>query len=111
MTFVYRAPSPNIVSHSKPAGFDATHTTGSSTVVFAGSFTSNADTLPGTVHYELPLPVVAIRKLRRHIEVSHWANNVAFQDEMQLVNDGPALKGFFSRLTHQAQAHSAGLLR
>lgn len=85
-----------------------------------------------SVHYEQPEPVLSVRKLDRTVQVSHWGNHVAIEDEILLVNDGPKwvvthqsfyyytlcshcwayyplaciivnrLKGHFSRLSHQA---------
>lgn len=41
------------------------------------------------VHYEHKEALVAVEKLRRSVEVSHWGGNVNVQDEMELVNIGP----------------------
>jgi oligosaccharyltransferase complex subunit alpha (ribophorin I) len=41
------------------------------------------------VHYEHKEALVAVEKLKRSIEVSHWGGNVNVQDEMELVNIGP----------------------
>jgi oligosaccharyltransferase complex subunit alpha (ribophorin I) len=44
---------------------------------------------PFRVHYEHKEALVAVEKLKRSIEVSHWGGNVNVQDEMELVNVGP----------------------
>jgi oligosaccharyltransferase complex subunit alpha (ribophorin I) len=44
---------------------------------------------PFFVHYEHKDAVVALRTLKRGVEVSHWGSNVNVQDEMDLVNIGP----------------------
>lgn len=42
-----------------------------------------------SIHYEQPEPVLSVRKLDRTVQVSHWGNHVAVEDEILLVNDGP----------------------
>jgi len=42
-----------------------------------------------SIHYEQPEPVLSVRKLDRTVQVSHWGNHVAIEDEILLVNDGP----------------------
>lgn len=54
------------------------------------------------VHYEHPEPVLSVRTLTRTLHVSHWADTLAVQDDLSLLNAGPKLKGHFSRLSHQA---------
>lgn len=41
------------------------------------------------MHYEHKEAVVALRSLKRAVEVSHWGANVNTQDELDLVNIGP----------------------
>jgi hypothetical protein len=42
-----------------------------------------------SIHYEQPEPVLSVRKLDRTVQISHWGNHVAIEDEILLVNDGP----------------------
>lgn len=51
---------------------------------------------------------MSIATLDRHVEVSHWGDNLAFEDKIWLRNDGPQLKGHFSRVDHQVAAFSGG---
>lgn len=44
-----------------------------------------------------------VTRLSRSAEISHWGSNLNIQDEVDLRNAGPELKGHFSRLTHQSQ--------
>jgi oligosaccharyltransferase complex subunit alpha (ribophorin I) len=55
------------------------------------------------VQYAYDSAVLEVRSLRRWAEVSHWGANLNVQDEYELHNAGPALKGHFSRLEHQSQ--------
>ncbi|KIJ57101.1 hypothetical protein M422DRAFT_773793 [Sphaerobolus stellatus SS14] len=58
-----------------------------------------------SVHYQIEHPVLRVLSLHRTAEVSHWGSNLNIQDEIHLKNDGPKLKGQFSRLTHQILAY------
>ncbi|KDN37321.1 Ribophorin I [Tilletiaria anomala UBC 951] len=55
----------------------------------------------GSVHYEHPVPVTSVVTFDRVAEVSHWGDNIAIEDRIWLRNDGPALKGHFSRIDYQ----------
>ncbi|KAK4684417.1 oligosaccharyltransferase complex subunit alpha (ribophorin I), partial [Tremellales sp. Uapishka_1] len=107
-----RAPTPNILSYSNvPSVYtrDSTTTKSASTVTL-GPFHSVPPTLGGDsqveqppfqIHYEANAPIIQMRTLRRLAEVSHWGGNLNIQDEVELFNMGPKLKGHFSRLAHQ----------
>lgn len=41
------------------------------------------------VHFVHDIPVVSIVTLDRHVEVSHWGDNLATEDRIWLRNDGP----------------------
>lgn len=41
------------------------------------------------VPFQQPEAVAAIRKLDRIVELSHWGNNLAIQDTIDLFNAGP----------------------
>ncbi|CEL59878.1 oligosaccharyltransferase complex subunit alpha (ribophorin I) [Rhizoctonia solani AG-1 IB] len=60
-----------------------------------------------SVHYDHDQPVLTVASLQRSAEISHWGANLNIHDEIVLRNDGPALKGHFSRLEHQSQAKSS----
>ncbi|KAG8830547.1 dolichyl-diphosphooligosaccharide--protein glycosyltransferase subunit 1 [Serendipita sp. 399] len=53
------------------------------------------------VHYEYDSPIVRVVSLDRSAEISHWGNNLNIQDNVHIKNDGPELKGHFSRLELQ----------
>jgi len=57
------------------------------------------------VHYYHEQPVLEVAKLRRTAEISHWGANLNIQDDIDLYNAGPTLKGHFSRLDHQVQVY------
>ncbi|KAF8897526.1 oligosaccharyl transferase alpha subunit [Infundibulicybe gibba] len=59
---------------------------------------------PIEVHYDYDHPVLEVLQLKRSAEISHWGANLNIQDDIQLQNTGPQLKGHFSRLDHQSQA-------
>ena len=50
------------------------------------------------------MPVLSVVTLDRVVEVSHWGDNLAFEDRIWLRNNGPQLKGFFSRIEYQKAA-------
>ena len=54
----------------------------------------------GSVHYQYPKAVATFVEFKRHVEVSHWGDNLAMEDNIWLRNDGPLLKGHFSRFEH-----------
>ncbi|WVR04659.1 hypothetical protein IAU60_001670 [Kwoniella sp. DSM 27419] len=106
-----RSPHPTILSYSQiPDTYarDNTLTKSGGTLTLgplhfvpATLGSSNVTQQPFSVHYESKDPVIGIRKLGRIAEVSHWGANLNIQDEVELVNMGPKLKGHFSRLHHQ----------
>ncbi|KAF9420483.1 proteasome regulatory particle base subunit [Podila epigama] len=49
------------------------------------------------VHYELPGPILHMRKLLRDIEISHWGSNLAVEEHYNFVNRGAKLRGQFIR--------------
>ena len=61
---------------------------------------TDSRSLSGFVHYAYLNPVATYAKYRRHVEISHWGDNMATEDHIWLRNDGPALKGHFSRAKH-----------
>lgn len=73
---------------------------------------SNIPPLPSSIHgkaarirvrYQIDKPVLTFVDLDRHVEVSHWGDNLSFRDRIWMRNDGPALKGHFSRLQLRQQ--------
>lgn len=60
------------------------------------------------VHHTHEHPIVALVSLDRHVEVSHWGDSLSFKDNVWLRNDGPALKGHFSRVDHQVGTFYGG---
>jgi len=99
-----KIPMPKVKSFSTPAEFTSLHVPGSNTIAYTSKAPISGPIL-ASVHYEQPEPVVSFRKLERLIEVSHWGANLAVEDRIALVNDGPALKGHFARITHQLQSY------
>ncbi|WWC86854.1 uncharacterized protein L201_001733 [Kwoniella dendrophila CBS 6074] len=124
-----RAPHPSILSYSSPSSIPQTYTrdstiTKSGGTLTLGPFHSLPPTLssenknsnqkiveqkPFSVHYETKDPIIGIRNLKRSAEVSHWGSNFNIQDEIELVNKGPKLKGHFSRLAHQQSKFHASV--
>ncbi|KAL1408707.1 dolichyl-diphosphooligosaccharide--protein glycosyltransferase subunit 1 [Vanrija albida] len=107
-----RAPTPSILQHGNvPTTYTRdTDVTKSGSTLTLGPFygvpptiggAGAADQAPFYVHYETTNPIVGIRSLKRAAEVSHWGGNLNIQDEIALFNDGPTLRGQFSRLAHQ----------
>jgi len=58
-----------------------------------------------SIHYDYDQPVLTVTSLQRSAEISHWGANLNIHDEIVLRNDGPTLKGQFSRLEHQSQVY------
>ncbi|OCF76992.1 oligosaccharyltransferase complex subunit alpha (ribophorin I) [Kwoniella mangroviensis CBS 8886] len=117
-----RAPHPSILSYSSvPETYTRDNTiTKSGGTLTLGPFHSLPPTLgtsqnkiaeqkPFSVHYETKDPVIGIRNLQRSAEVSHWGANLNIQDYIELVNEGPKLKGHFSRLAHQQSKFHASV--
>jgi len=58
-----------------------------------------------SVHFEMNIPALTVVSLKRAAEVSHWGANLNIQDEYIIRNDGPKLKGQFSRVDFQLAAY------
>ena len=84
-------------SHQAGSGFTSSHTKGSNQVVFSSSGAVSGE-VAGSVHYEQPEPVISFRTLLRLVEVSHWSANLAVEDNISLVNDGPGCVDRLARL-------------
>ncbi|KAH9938268.1 oligosaccharyl transferase alpha subunit [Fomitopsis serialis] len=111
-----KSPSPNVISYSTPEGLDEftmdVPVTKSGATITYGPFssvpvTADADFLKSkqkkvAVHYDYDHPVLEVTKLKRSAEISHWGANLNIEDNINLHNAGPKLKGHFSRLEHQA---------
>ncbi|KAJ6260629.1 dolichyl-diphosphooligosaccharide--protein glycosyltransferase subunit 1 [Drechslerella dactyloides] len=52
-----------------------------------------------TIRFEFTMPIIYMEKLERDIEVSHWGNNLAFEERYWMTNNGAKLRDQFSRLT------------
>ncbi|KIM19466.1 hypothetical protein M408DRAFT_47828, partial [Serendipita vermifera MAFF 305830] len=113
-----RAPSPKVASFSAPAELSKyagttadSVATRSGAVITYGPFQDLPPTtgLPFhrenqkllTVHYEYDSPIISVVSLDRSAEISHWGDNLNIQDSVHIRNDGPELKGHFSRLELQ----------
>ncbi|GAA5963966.1 hypothetical protein JCM8115_000852 [Rhodotorula mucilaginosa] len=99
-----KTPTPRIVSYETPEGFEAHQQTGSATLTFTSKPGVDFSTLSeqiAAVHFQQPEAVAAIRKLDRIVELSHWGNNLAIQDTIDLFNAGPELDGQFARIDFQ----------
>ncbi|KAA1075196.1 dolichyl-diphosphooligosaccharide--protein glycosyltransferase subunit 1 [Puccinia graminis f. sp. tritici] len=98
-----KTPTPRVIQKHAPSGFDVQQTSGSNQVTFTskidGSKLSDEPQV-AHVHYFQPFPLMVIGNLTRLVEVSHWGNNVAIEDQIHLENRGPTLKGSFSRVVH-----------
>lgn len=113
LLFVRRSPAAKIHRYSIHPTSDEVTKSGA-TVTF-GPFTNikaiTTDSTPPAVaqiHYAYESPIVSLVQLNRHVEVSHWGDNLAFHDRMWLRNDGPQLKGHFSRVDHQVGSFYGG---
>lgn len=60
-----------------------------------------------SVHYENNSPFLAVTKLERTIEVSHWGN-IAIEETIDVRHTGAILKGSFSRYDYQRE-HTSGV--
>ncbi|GAA5880584.1 hypothetical protein JCM3774_004743 [Rhodotorula dairenensis] len=99
-----KTPTPMIVAYETPEGFDAHQQAGSATLTFTSKPGVDFSTLSeqiASVHFRQPEAVAAIRKLDRIVELSHWGNNLAIQDSIDLFNAGPELDGQFARIDYQ----------
>ncbi|KAI9447969.1 oligosaccharyl transferase alpha subunit [Lactarius indigo] len=114
-----RAPAPRIISYTTPEGLDAFTTdnvaTKSSATITYGPFSNIPPSTSSAfieehqkhivVHYYFGHPVVEITSLKRTAEISHWGANLNIQNDIDLHNAGPGLKGHFARIEHQSQSY------
>ncbi|CAO1625453.1 unnamed protein product [Jaminaea pallidilutea] len=110
-----RSPNPTVHSYSvDPPLEDETLASKTGAVVTFGPFgdipplKANTKIRKASVHYLFQGPIVGVVSLDRHVEVSHWAAAVSVQDRVWLRNNGPMLKGHFSRVDHQVGAFYGG---
>ncbi|WFC99558.1 dolichyl-diphosphooligosaccharide--protein glycosyltransferase subunit 1 [Malassezia yamatoensis] len=66
----------------------------------------SAAVLQGQVRYQYDRPVITYVELNRHVEISHWGDNMATADTIWLRNDGAKLDGHFSRAAHMVKMWS-----
>ncbi|CAO1617559.1 unnamed protein product [Sympodiomycopsis kandeliae] len=111
-----RSPHPQILSHRfvpSSKGDSELITKSGSTITFGpqSNIPPVLESSPrkARVHYTFDQPIASIVTLDRHVEVSHWGDNLAFEDRLWLRNDGPELKGHFSRVDHQIGAFYGGV--
>lgn len=97
-TTIVKLPSAKVESYSKkPAPASKT-----ASDIKYGPF----ENLPGLsrervqVHFENNSPFLAVKKLNRWIEVSHWGN-VAVEEDLEVVHHGAKVVGEWSRLDYQ----------
>ncbi|KAI9319084.1 Ribophorin I [Dichotomocladium elegans] len=79
------------------------HATVSGSKIVYGPFHSVA---PGSyetmrLHFEYSKPILTVTDLRRDLEVSHWGNNLAVEEDYKLLHSGAKLETEFSRVTYQ----------
>ncbi|KAG8777234.1 dolichyl-diphosphooligosaccharide--protein glycosyltransferase subunit 1 [Serendipita sp. 407] len=117
-----RLPSPKVVSYSAPKELtkyassssdskeQATGTRSGAVITYgpfqdlpvtAEALFQKEDQKLLTIHYEYDTPILSVVSLDRSAEISHWGNNLNVQDSVHIRNDGPQLKGHFSRLELQ----------
>ncbi|KZV61011.1 oligosaccharyl transferase alpha subunit [Peniophora sp. CONT] len=110
-----RAPTPRIEKYAKPDNIPTEYQTDNVVTKSGATITygpyvnippssiawTEEHQQPISVQYHYDFPVVEITTLERNVEISHWGANVNIQDEIQLRNAGPELKGQFSRVQHQ----------
>lgn len=89
-------PTPKILSFSLTPKADSDEVVKSKDTISFGPW-SNVKALNSgephkvaRVHYTHTSPVVSIVESERHVEVSHWGDNLAVEDQLWLRNDGPA---------------------
>lgn len=69
-------------------------------------YTADSKPVPqGHVHFAYSKPLVSYKEYKRHVEVSHWGDNMATHDYIWLQNVGPKLKGCFSRSQNMINMH------
>lgn len=87
--------------------FDAEKTVKNGATVTYGPWNNvesySIPTSPIEILYEAAGPRLLYESYDRHLELSHWGNAASYRDDIVLRNNGPTLKGHFTRLTHQAQ--------
>lgn len=69
----------------------------------------SASTSQGTVHYLYTKPVITYVDYERHVQISHWGDNLATEDRIWVRNDGPKLKGHFNRAQNMLNLYSSPL--
>lgn len=99
---IIKTPRENVLSYEPKQGAkkeDATITYGPYTniPVYEPGSTSVRE---GRVHYQYSPPVISYVDFDRHVEISHWGDNLATADNIWLRNDGAQLKGHFNRVAH-----------
>ncbi|KAI0327775.1 oligosaccharyl transferase alpha subunit [Cubamyces sp. BRFM 1775] len=113
-----RSPSPQVHSFTEPETIDFTTdsvVTKSGATITYGPFyeippSATQDFVDTkqtqiSVHYAYDHPVLEVTKLERTAEISHWGANLNIENNINLHNAGPSLKGHFSRLELQTQAY------
>ncbi|CDH51153.1 ribophorin i [Lichtheimia corymbifera JMRC:FSU:9682] len=91
---------PSQVVQSYTGGKHATH---SGNKIVYGPF---HDMTPGSyqelsIHYEYSKPILTVAELERDLQVSHWGNNLAVEENYKLQHSGARLETEFSRVTYQ----------
>jgi len=83
-------PTPQVKRFHTPPGFTSSHTKGSQTIVFTSKEAFLTPALEvAAVHYAHPEPIIAFKSLKRLVQISHWRNSLAIEDEIELINNGP----------------------
>ncbi|GAA5821677.1 hypothetical protein JCM11251_000966 [Rhodosporidiobolus azoricus] len=97
-----KTPTPRVFNAQADEGFVVSHSQGSAVVTFTskGSVADYEKQMGGVI-YQQPTSLASIRQLDRIVELSHWGNNMAVQENIELVNSGPTLEGTFARIDHQ----------
>ncbi|CAD6980011.1 unnamed protein product [Tilletia controversa] len=81
--------SPNQADAATKSGSTLTFGPYSNVAPLALDGKADASTLvAGQVHYQHDVPVISAVEFNRHVEVSHWGNNLATEDRIWLRNDG-----------------------
>lgn len=60
---------------------------------------------PGNFHYEYGSPILTVTQLKREVEISHWAANLAVTEDYALTHNGAKLIHDFSRNQYQLAPH------
>lgn len=98
---IVKPPFPNVLSYepkdkARQSGQSITYGPYTSVPAHTGS----APIPQGRVHYEYSRPVISFVDFNRHVEISHWGDNMATSDTIWMRNDGAKLKGHFNRASH-----------